>query len=120
MESYHGKYKKMNCGKYLYKHTSNNEKKILCTKKKKLKYFSNTFVDAFKQFLVKLNKKDEEKKFTKKRKKITSSKDVTQSNQDNRFATSSNQYAYDNYYRPAPEENNNFTDEQQSKFIIYN
>lgn len=79
VESYQGKYKKMNSGKYLYKLQSVappqnqavqiEKKSILLSKKRKLRYFDSSFVDLMKNFIAKLNKKEEEKKILKKKKK---------------------------------------------------
>lgn len=78
VESYQGKYKKMNSGKYLYKlqsaappqnHVLSLEKKSLLSKKRNLRYFDCSFVDLIKNFILKINKKEEEKKILKKKKK---------------------------------------------------
>jgi len=59
----------MNSGKYLYKAQTSSEKKS--TRKKQLKYFNTDFVTLLKEYLNRLNKKEEEKLLNKKKKKNT-------------------------------------------------
>ncbi len=72
----------MNSGKYLYKiqpsipnvnsvsHSVIDKKNMMLCKKRKLKYFDDSFIDILKNFIVKLNKREEERKTLKKKKKI--------------------------------------------------
>lgn len=72
----------MNSGKYLYKiqpstpnvnsvsHSVIDKKNVMLCKKRKLKYFDDSFIDILKSFIVKLNKREEERKTLKKKKKI--------------------------------------------------
>ena len=118
VESYQGKYKKMNSGKYLYKlesaappqtqSISLDKKSSMLSKKRKLRYFDSSVVDTIKNFILKLNKIDEERKTLKKRKKLDN-----QSNFPNQISGQAGNYSFDEKFRSKADDPN--AREQQSK-----